>query len=142
MTADPTLPTQSVTRTERLRRWSVYALYGLAAFWGLIQVILPSSGSAYVLTAIAVASAATAWAANDAKIHERGVPSIVWLLFFLTWPLATLMYLIWTRGIPGVGYWVVNVVGLVIVMMLLFYPTFYLLYSFDMIDLNDFELLE
>ena len=75
-------------------------------------------------------------------MHTRGVPSIVWLLFFFAWPLASLLYLIWTRGIPGVGYWVVNVVGLFVVMILFFYTTFYLLYSFDMIDLNDFDLIE
>ena len=56
--------------------------------------------------------------------------------------MASLMYLIWTRGIPGVGYWVVNAVGMLVMMLLLFYPTFYLLYSLDMIDLNNFDLLE
>jgi len=142
MLADATLPSSSVLLMERSRRSSVYLLYGLAAFWGFVQVVIPDSGSAYFLTAIAFASAATAWAVHDARLLERCVPSIVWILFFFTWPVASLLYLIWTSGIPGVGYWVVNAVGLYVIMVVLFYPTFYLLYSLDMIDLSDFDLIE
>ena len=142
MTSDSSPPASPQTPNANLRRWCVYALYGLAAFWGVVQVVLPTSGSVNALSAIAFAAVATTWAIYDFRVIERRVPSIIWLIYFFTWPLASLLHLIWTRGIPGVGYWVVNAVGMLVVMMLLFYPTFYLLYSLDLIDLSNFQLIE
>lgn len=68
-------------------------------------------------------------------LHQR--PN-TWLLFFCTWPVAALLHLIWTRGIYGVGHWLMHVVGLSVVMAVFLYPTFLLLDAMDMIDLNDF----
>ena len=114
-------------------------LYGLAAFWGFIQVALPNSGATSILFAIAFASVVTSWAVFDSRVHAIFIPSVAWLLYYCTWPAASLLYLIWTRGISGFGYWVVNAIGLVVTVLLLFYLTFYLLYSLNMIDLRNFD---
>ena len=113
-----------------LRRFYVLLLYVLAAVWGVCQVISGQYALPFMLASLLYSSTATLWAATDSKLRARPLLPIVQLLFFLTWPIATCMYLIATRGWRGIGLWLLHAVGLMFTTCLTFYPTFLTLYYF------------
>lgn len=123
---------------RRMRLWSALLLYGIVSAWGALQVVSPGSAAAYILSALLIASTATTWAVYDAQVREFYVPGIVWKLYFVTWPFASFLYLIWTRGVAGLGYWLVNAMGMVFTVCVTLYLAFYLRYSLDRI-LGDYS---
>ena len=118
------------------RRYAVLALYGLSAFWGVAQLIAPDNGPLYIGGAIAFATSATLWFAVDRRILRKPQLPILQLLFFFTWPAASLIHLLTTRGLWGFGYWLLHAIGLFATMCLTFFPTMFLLYWFGVLDLD------
>ena len=111
-------------------------MYGLSAFWGVAQIIAPNSGSLYIASAIAFATSATLWFMVDRRILAKPQLPILQLLFFFTWPAASLIHLITSRGIRGFGFWLLHSIGLFATMCLTFFPTMFLLYWLGVLDLD------
>jgi len=65
------------------------------------------------LISLAMAFTATNWAVADARRRDRNLHPVVRLIFFLTWPLASLVYLVATRKLRGFGWWLLWVLVLV-----------------------------
>jgi len=117
------------------------AFYVAIAIWGVLQCVAADSTVTYYLASLIVAFLATNWAVVDSRTRASGFVAILQCVYFFTWPIASLVYLVATRGIRGIGWWLIHAVGLLVTVCLTFYPTFYLLYWFGWIDPNDFILL-
>lgn len=136
MTAAAT--THDSSDTDRIfhRRYSVITLYGLSAFWGVAQAVAPDNSLLYFASAIAFATSATLWFAIDRRILAKQKLPILHLLFFFTWPIASLIHLLVSRGIRGIGYWLIHACGLFGTMCLTFFPAVILQYWLGIIDLD------
>lgn len=121
------------------RRRCVFLLYGLAAFWGIAQIASPNNVFLYYLSALLFAGTATTWASIDFRIRGRRFPGIVPLIYFITWPAATLVYLCCTRGFRGLGYWLLHAFGLFAFLMLTFAASAFLFDWLGLINLDDIQ---
>lgn len=117
-----------------MRRRCIWLLYGVTAFWGVAQVAAPESAAIYMLSVLLLASAATYWAVLDGRIAGNEIPAIIPVVFFFLWPLASLVYLLWSRKWRGLGLWALHLIGLFATLLLTFYPTVILLYWAGLID--------
>lgn len=111
-------------------------MYGLSGFWGVAQVIAPENSLLYLLTVFAFATLTTMWFWIDRRILARPHVPILFLLFFLVWPVASFVHLLATRGIRGCGYWLVHALGLFVTMYVTFFITVLLLYWMGILDEN------
>ncbi|WP_068266955.1 hypothetical protein [Rubripirellula obstinata] len=137
---DSALPHDETTANRiQTRRWCVILLYTLAAFWGVAQIASPNNVFLYYLSALLFAGTATCWASLDFRIQGRRFPGIVPLIYFLTWPAATLAYLVYTRGFRGLGYWALHALGLVAILMFTFVPSALLLDWLGWINLDEIQ---
>lgn len=118
---------------------SLIALYVLAAVSGATQVF--DNQTAYYLVSLLLAFAATTWAVVDTRIRGGRFLGILRLVYFLVWPVASLVYLIATRKSRGLFWWGLNAVGLYVSVAVTFYLTFSLLYFTGRTDLIDPTLL-
>lgn len=118
------------------RRYAVIILYGLSAFWGVAQLIAPDNAPLYIANAFAFAASATLWFVIDRRILAKPQPPILQFLFFFTWPVASLIHLLTSRGLRGLGYWLLHSVGLFATMCLTFFPAMLLLYWSGVLDLD------
>ena len=126
------------TAADRIvhRRYAVLALYGLSAFWGIAQLVAPNSSLLYLASAIAFATSATLWFTIDRRILAKPRLPILQLLFFFTWPIAALIHLLTSRGLRGIGHWLIHAVGLFATMCLTYFPALFLLYWMGILDLD------
>lgn len=97
----------------RLRRLLLVQLYVSLLLWGGAQVFSNNAGVHYVFT-LFVASCVTWWVVSDAVLLGYPTNFAAVITLFLFWPLATPLYLIWTRGIRGLGWTLLHAVGLVL----------------------------
>ena len=118
------------------RRYAVIVLYGLSAFWGVAQLIAPDNAPLYIASALAFAASATLWFVIDRRILAKPQLPILQFLFFFTWPVASLIHLLTSRGLRGLGYWLLHSVGLFVTMCLTFFPAMFLLYWSSVLDLD------
>ena len=134
-TATATLESADAYRIVH-RRYAVLALYGLSAFWGVAQLVAPDNSLLYVVSAFAFATSATLWFAADRRVLAKPRLPILQLLFFFTWPVASLVHLLATRGLRGMGFWLVHSVGLFVAMCSTFFPAMFLLSWLGMLGLD------
>lgn len=101
-----------------LRRDCVIAIYLLTILQGISQSAGTQSNLMWLLSSVLYASAATHWALLDSRLRGRPMLRISQELYFFSWPIAALFYLIATRKWRGLGLWLLTVFSL--------YATFYL----------------
>ncbi|TWU05430.1 hypothetical protein [Allorhodopirellula heiligendammensis] len=136
MTAAMSL-TESIDTSRVIhRRYAVLLLYGLSAFWGVGQVVSPNNPLLYIASAIAFATSATLWFSIDRRILAKPRLPVLQLLFFFTWPAASLIHLLASRGLRGFGYWLLHSVGMFMTMCVTFFPAMLLLHWFGILDLD------
>jgi hypothetical protein len=133
--AASTLDSTDVDRIAH-RRYAVIALYGLSAFWGVAQLVAPDNSLLYIASAVAFATSATLWFGVDRRILAKPRLPILQLLFFFTWPIASLIHLLTSRGLRGVGHWLMHAVGLFATMCVTFFPAMFLLYWMGILELD------
>ena len=134
-TATSTIVSTDASRIIQ-RRYAVVALYGLSAFWGVAQLIAPGNAPLNVAGALAFAVSATLWFSTDRRILGKPQLPILQFLFFFSWPVASLIHLVTSRGLRGFGYWLLHSVGLFVTLCLTFFPTMFLLYWTGVLDLD------
>ncbi|WP_442510826.1 hypothetical protein SH528x_002472 [Novipirellula sp. SH528] len=100
------------------RRLAVITLYVMAVFWGAMQMLTSNNGLLGMLCAMGFATSATMWFWIDCHMRSRPLPWSLQFVFFLTWPLASLIYLMASRGMRGFGYWLLHAVGLCVTVVL------------------------
>jgi len=116
-----------VHRTSR--RWvSLALLYGIAAVYGASQILWYNNLTADYLVGIFMALLLTHWAITDSRDRDSPMVPIVRLIYFVTCPLSTLIYLIATRGFRGIGWALLNAVGFYLSISVGYYSMYYLLY--------------
>jgi len=93
----------------------VLCLYLLFAASGATQASPLRSSIAALLIHVMIACAATYWCVVDSRIMGRPiVQSIHWIMFF-TWPISAPIYLIYSRGLRGLGFAMLHAIGLLVV---------------------------
>lgn len=120
--------------SRSIRRFCLVILYVLAGFWGVAQIVGSINGLIYILAALLFATVATHAALEDSRLRQVQFVHILQVLFFCTWPIASLIYLIVTRGWRGFGWWFLHAVGLYAATCFAFYSTYILLYWTGMIN--------
>lgn len=136
MSIAPTAIEPLTDRRITQRRHAVVALYGLSAFWGIAQVVGSNNALLHIAATLAFAATATSWFSVDRRIYERPRIPVLQLLFFFTWPIASFIHLVSTRGFRGCAHWLLHAVGLFVTMCLTFIPTILLLYWLGILDLD------
>ena len=114
---------------ERLRHVLGFSLYCLAVVWSLIEVRYPISGVPYLLFAAAFAVTMTYWCIVDSRVAGRPILHSFYWLIFLLWPIAVPIYLIWARGLRGLGFALLHAIGLLGVSFIAYQVTGYLIYG-------------
>lgn len=97
---------------RRLSRNSAISLYLLSAFYGGLQFAFPENGRLDLLSTLLFALAAYCWARYDSLARSSPMLPILQMLYFLTWPIGSLIYLIFRSGWKGAGIWLLNVICL------------------------------
>jgi hypothetical protein len=133
--ATPPLKPVDATRIAH-RRYAVLVLYGMSAFWGVAQLVAPGNSLLYIASAMVFATSATLWFTIDRRILSKAPLPVLQMLFFFTWPVASLIHLLTSRGIRGLGHWLLHAAGLFATMCLTFFPAMFLLYWLGFLDLE------
>lgn len=89
----------------------------------------PLNSLMYALFSVAIASAATGWCSVDARLRGRPMLHIVRIITFFTWPIASPIYLIYSRRWRGLGLAALHGLGLLVVFMTVFYLVVFLQYG-------------
>jgi hypothetical protein len=105
----------------------VFMLYILAGLNGISQAVGSQNGLVFFLNIILCSSACTLWAMIDTRLAGKCMLRIKQEVFFFSWPVATLVYLIKTRKWYGLGLWLLNVLALYATLFLTFYSTWFLI---------------
>lgn len=114
---------------KRLRFVLVVAMYLVSAVTNVTAVLRPEGLLVHLLFPLAVCSIMTYWCVIDARmLGSPIVRSLHWIIFF-TWPVAVPIYLIWSRGLRGLGLALVHAVGLLAVSVAAYLATGYLRYG-------------
>ncbi len=89
----------------------VAQLYFTQTGWGVAQVFTDNAGLE-LLIGLLMASVAAGWVVMDAR--QRGKPILHVVQFFLvfTWGVSVPVYLVWTRGLRGIGWLLLHTIGL------------------------------
>ncbi|TWU34337.1 hypothetical protein [Novipirellula artificiosorum] len=124
------------------RQRSLVALYVLTAVCGAVQVVTYESSAIHYLFSLSIALAATSWAVADSRIRGRRFIGILRVVYLLVWPLASLVYLLLTRRLRGLGWWGLNGAALFATLMLTFFSMYFLLLAIGRLDLVDPTLFE
>jgi hypothetical protein len=104
----PAVPEESWIR--RYRRFAMGVIYATV----LLAALTNRHGdSSRILTALVGASAITLACMLDARIHGRFFLRSYAFALFVTWPVGTLVHLIWTRGARGVAVYFMLVAAFV-----------------------------
>ncbi len=77
------------------------------------------------------------WTFMDSKNRGSRLNPALRVLYIITVPISTFVYLAATRSIKGVGWWTLNLIALYVVLAIGFYGAFYGLYYSDHWELMD-----
>jgi hypothetical protein len=130
------LATEHIDRTpvgsdkrKKLRRILLICLYLLAAIAGAMGTHASRSNAVQLLLPIMMASVATYLCVVDSRILGCPMVQSVHYIMFFTWPLAVPIYLIYSRGLRGLGMAVLHGIGLIVVATAAFHTAGYLAYG-------------
>jgi hypothetical protein len=103
---------------RKLRGYSLLMLYAFVFLLGFsIPFTTSWSGPLSEVSLIFGSGAATYWAVEDSRIRNRPLHGIVVPLYFFSWPIASLVYLLASRRSQGALWWLLNLGGLFAVFM-------------------------
>ena len=112
--------------TQKLKPFSgwfpLVGFYVGQVVWGAMQCFT-LVGVWYWFLSLLMASSAAMWVVFDAQHRGKPLVHIVQLMVMILWPIAVPIYLITTRGLRGLGWTILNIVGLLIASCVGFYST-------------------
>ena len=118
-------------------RWSkncAIGLYIMSAIWGGLQIPFPEHAGLYLFSAICFALLATFWARYDSKARGISFLPILQMLYFLLWPIGATVYLLYRSGGHGLLTAGLHGFGMMFLMALTFYATFFGLHFAGLLD--------
>lgn len=120
-------------------RWptSILVLYVISFAYGSSQVFSFENRTVEIAFTILFSILLTIWAVSDSRRRAKPMVSIVRVLYLLFCPLSTLIYLVRTRGVRGLGWFLLNGVLLYACIYVGFFTTFYLIDLSGYWDLMD-----
>lgn len=116
-------------KLHRLRNFIVIFIYFLFALWSVRTALFEGVQPVDIAISLALSAAMVKFCIVD-SICRGGLllNSFHWIIFF-TWPVSVPIYLLWTRGIKGVLWAVLNIVMLIVVYSVVFVMTSYLVWG-------------
>ena len=118
-------------------RNTIIALYCVTTAYGASQVFSYDDGAIYIAYSLLFGLILTHWVVQDMHCAGRYLSSGWRLLYFFTCPISTSIYLIKTRGFIGVGWVLMNFLGIFGSFYLGFFAAYYFLYFSGMWSLMD-----
>ena len=118
-------------------RWSkncAIGLYVMSAISGGLEIPFPEHAGLYLISALCFALLATSWARYDSKARGISFLPILQMLYFLLWPLGATVYLIYRSGWRGLLNAGLHGIGMMFLMILTFYATFFGLHFAGLLD--------
>ncbi len=112
-------------------------MYAVYFFYGASQVFRYEGNETYFIATILLVILAAVWTFADSKLRGSRLNPALRVLYIITFPISTFIYLAATRGIKGAGWWVLNFIGLYFALAVGFYAAFYGLYYSGHWDLMD-----
>jgi hypothetical protein len=108
---------EETTQSPSVEAWvPQYRIWAIASayFAIFVDVAFVRHNELHALTAMAIASAITLACTLDARMHGKlFLRSFAWTMMF-TWPIGLLAHLVWTRGSPGIGVYLVSAFGCIV----------------------------
>ena len=105
---------EQVTQSPSVEAWvPQYRIWAIASayFAVFVDAAFVRHAELHFLAATAVASAITLACTLDARMHGKlFLRSFAWTMMF-TWPIGLLVHLVWTRGLPGIGVYLISALG-------------------------------
>lgn len=130
---DP-LPAAQVDAKNNLILASIYAIF---FFYGASQVFKYEGNETYYLFSLLFVILISVWTFADIKKRDARTNLLLKVLYIITVPISTFVYLASSRGFRGVGWWILNFVAMYFVLAIGFYVAFYGLYYSGQWDLMD-----
>ncbi len=124
----------TILQFSRLSRNCAIGLYMMSAIWGGLQVPFPDHAGLYLFSALCFALLATFWARFDLKARGISFLLILQMLYFLLWPIGATMYLVYRSGWRGLLTAGLHGIGMMILMTVTFYATFFGLHLVGLLD--------
>ena len=113
-------------KLRRYRNFLIICIYFLFSLCGVRRALFEGIQFADLAISFALSAAMVKFCAIDSKCRgETLLLSFHWIIFF-TWPFPVPVYLLWTRGVKGVGWAVLNIILLIVIYSVAFSVTGYL----------------
>lgn len=127
-------PEKSARETERsavccsVQKLLAISLYVLAAISGALSVFYFENRMIDYSLSIIFAINATIWAVNDSRRRKLTFHPALQMLHLLLCPVSLVVYFIYTRGVRGVGWVAVHMIGLIVLTVVAFSATYWAVY--------------
>lgn len=113
-------------KLRRYRNFLIIYIYFLFSLWSIRRALYEGIQFADLAISLVLSAAMVKFCAVDSRFRGKTLLlSFHWIIFF-TWPISVPIYLLWTRGIKGVGWVVLNIILLVVICSVVFNVTGYL----------------
>ena len=113
-------------KLQRYRNFLLICIYFLFSLWSIRRALFEGIQLADLAISFVLSAAMVKFCAVDSRCRGKTLLlSFHWIIFF-TWPISVPIYLLWTRGIKGVGWAVLNIILLVVICSVVFNVTGYL----------------
>ena len=107
----------------------VVFIYLLIALWGVRRALLQEMRPIDLIICVTISFLMVQFCVIDSRIRGKPVlHSFRWMIFF-TWPISVPIYLLWSRGVKGIGPTVLYVLSIILTQVLAFHVTGYLIYG-------------
>jgi hypothetical protein len=110
-------------------RWLLIAGFYVSTFLSGIIQAASHNALVYYLSALLMACSATGWCVADARRRGKQLLPVVQLIALLFWFVAVPVYLLASRGWRGLGWIVLNAIGLYASTFAAYFATHYLAYG-------------
>jgi hypothetical protein len=109
-------------------------LFVVSGMSGGIQVAFPESAGLYYVFSLMMALSALFWARYDALSRGMPIVRILQMLYLLLWPIGATIYLVTRSGWRGLAAALLYGAGLLLLMALASFATFYCLHFAGLLD--------
>lgn len=135
----PREPSDESTGTKRwsVQTVSLLCIYLLVFAEGASHVFSFDNRAVQLLFSIGFVIFTTIWTIHDQSKRGGNFYYVLRIVYLLTCPISTVIYLIYSRGWWGLIWAVANFIAIVLVSQVAYYATYYLIYFSGFWDLYD-----
>jgi hypothetical protein len=128
---------------KKLNKWwsiqstSLLGIYVLVFALGISDVFSYENSVIQAIFSIGLAIFATIWVIHDRWSQGGNIAYVLRIIILVTCPFSVIVYLIYSRGLPGIYWAIVNFVATALVFNIAYLSTYYLVYFSGFWNLYD-----